>query len=136
MLADVARQAGDLVRQLAERLPARAGVRPGHAVELLADACRVPAVGDAREPLELGERQAERLADVADRAAAAVGGEARDERGVLAAVALGDADDQLLADVAREVEVDVGDGDHLVVDEAAEREVGLAPGRRARGPVR
>ena len=51
----------------------------------------VPAVGDAREPLELAERQAERLADVADRAAAAVGGEARDERGMLAAVALGDA---------------------------------------------
>ena len=44
---------------------------------------------------------------------------------MLAAVALGDADDQLLADVAREVEVDVGDGDHLVVDEAAEREAGL-----------
>ena len=52
---------------------------------------RVPAVGDAREPLQLGERQPERLADVADRAARAVGGEARDERRVLAAVALGDA---------------------------------------------
>ena len=58
---------------------------PGHAVELVGDARRVPAVGDAREPLELGERQAERLADVADRAAAAVGGEARDERRMLAA---------------------------------------------------
>ena len=122
VLADVARQAGDLARQLAERLPARPRVRAGHAVELLGDARRVPAVGDAREPLELGERQPERLADVADRAAAAVGGEARDERRVLAAVALGDADDQLLADVAREVEVDVGHGDHLVVDEPAERE--------------
>ena len=33
-------------------------------------------------------------------------------------------DDQLLADVAREVEVDVGDGVELAVEEAAEREAG------------
>ena len=125
VLRDVARQAGDLARQLAERVPARAGMRARDAVELLADALGVPAVGDAREPLELAEREAERLADVADRAAAAVGGEARDERCVLAAVALGDRDDQLLADLAREVEVDVGDAGHLVVQEAAEREVRL-----------
>ena len=59
--------------------------------ELLGDAARVPAVGDAGEPLELAEREAERLADVADRAARAVGGEAGDESGVLAAVVLGDA---------------------------------------------
>ena len=111
VLRDVARQAGDLGRQLGERAPARRERRcaraSGSSGELLGDALRVPAVGDAREPLELGERQPERLADVADRAARAVGGEARDERGVLAAVALGDPDDQLLADVAREVEVDV-----------------------------
>ena len=44
---------------------------------------------------------------------------------MLAAVALGDAHDQLLADVAREVEVDVGHGDHLVVEEAAERQAGF-----------
>ena len=43
---------------------------------------------------------------------------------MLAAVALGDAHDQLLADVAREIEVDVGRRDHLVVDEAAERQTG------------
>ncbi len=84
---------------------------------------RVPAVGDAREPLQLGEREPERLADVADRAARAVGGEAGDERGVLAPVALGDAEDQLLADVAREVEVDVRHRHQLAVEEAAEREV-------------
>ena len=110
VLGDVARQAGDLAGQLAKGVPARPRVRAGHAVDLVGDARRVPAVGDAREPLELGERQPERLADVADRTAAAVRGEARDERGVLAPVALGDADDQLLADVAREVEVDVGHG--------------------------
>ena len=126
VLGEVARQAGDLVRQLAERVPAGAACgRRGRASSSLGDAGRVPAVGDAREPLELGEREAERLADVADRAAAAVGREARDERGVLAAVPLGDGDDQLLADVAREVEVDVGHRGELVVQEPSEREVRL-----------
>ena len=57
VLGDVARQAGDLARQLAERVPARAGVRAGDAGELLADAARVPAVGDAREPLELARTE-------------------------------------------------------------------------------
>src|SRR5262249_11487837 len=63
------------------------------------------------------------LAHVADRPARTVRREARDERGVLAPVALSDADDQLLADVAREVEVDVGDGRELAVQEAPEREL-------------
>ena len=125
VLGEVARQAGDLVGQLAEGLPARARVGAGHVLELGGDTGCLPAVGDAGEPLELGEREPERLADVADRAAAAVGREGRDERGVLAAVALGDGDDQLLADVAREVEVDVGHRDQLVVEEPAEREVRL-----------
>src|SRR5439155_2156366 len=84
---------------------------------------RVPAVADSREPLELAEGQSERLADVADRPTASVGREARDEGRAFAAVAFGDRDDQLLADVAREVERDVRDGDELVVDEAPEREV-------------
>src|SRR5437762_1902659 len=44
---------------------------------------------------------------------------------MLAAVALGDGDDQLLADVAREVEVDVRDGGELFVQEAADRQVRL-----------
>ena len=43
---------------------------------------------------------------------------------MLAPVLLGHADDQLLADVAREVEVDVRHRRQLVVEEAAEREVG------------
>ena len=108
-----ARQRGESIRRSAS----------GSSCELLGDPLRVPAVRDAREPLQLGERQPERLADVADRAARPVGGEARDERGVLAAVALGDAEDQLLADVAREVEVDVRHRHELAVEEAAEREV-------------
>ena len=78
--------------------------------------------GDPREPFELGERQAERLAEVTDGPARSVGRETRDERGVLVPVALGELDDQLLADVAREVEVDVGHRVQLAVQEAAERE--------------
>ena len=41
---------------------------------------------------------------------------------MLVAIALDHGDDQLLADVAREVEVDVRDGDELAVQETAERE--------------
>src|SRR6185437_13322559 len=95
-------------------------LRVGKHEQLLADTLRVPAVRDAREPFELGERQAECLADVADRATRAIRREARDERGVLVAVALGDADDQLLADVAREVEVDVGHRRELAVEEPSQ----------------
>ena len=128
VLGEVAREAGDLAAELLEGAPARRGeavVGAGHVLHLLPHLAGVPAVGDAREPLQLGLREPERLADVADRAARAVGGEARHQRRVLAAVALGDGDDQLLADVAREVEVDVGDRLELAVEEAPEREAGV-----------
>ena len=126
VLGDVARQAGDLAAEGAERAPARRAElrrRLRQRGDLVGDALRVPAVREPREPFEVGVREAERLADVPDRAARAVGREARDERGVLGSVALDDADDELLADVAREVEVDVRDGRELAVEEAAEREV-------------
>ena len=72
VLRDVPWQAGDLRAQLCERTPARRrqllrGV--GEHEHFLADAGGVPAVGELCEPLEVGERQAERLADVADCAA-------------------------------------------------------------------
>ncbi len=126
MLGDVAREARDLAREPGERAPAPGLELPlavGEPRDLLPHPLRVPAVGEPREPLELGEREPERLAHVADRAARAVRREARDERGVLAAVALGHADDELLADVAREVEVDVGHRRELAVQEAPEREL-------------
>ncbi len=44
---------------------------------------------------------------------------------MLPAVLLGHRHDQLLADVAREVEVDVGDGLELAVEEASKRELGF-----------
>ena len=113
-------QSAPNARQRGERELRR---RVGERGDLVGDALRVPAVGQPREPLEVGVREAERLADVADRAARAVRREGRDERCVLRAVALDDADDELLADVAREVEVDVGHRRELAVQEAAEREV-------------
>ncbi len=123
VLRDVAREPGDLAREPRECAPALRVVLAGELRDLLPHPLRVPAVGDPREPLELGKREPERLADVADRAARAVRREAGDERGVLAPVALGDADDELLADVAREVEVDVRDRGELTVEEASEREL-------------
>ena len=126
VLGDVAWQAGDLGRQELEGAPAlrdqlALGIRkPGH---LLGDARCIPAVAEAGDPLELCLRQPERLAHVADRSPRAIGGEARHERCVLVAVALRDRDDQLLADVAREVEIDVRDRGQLVVEKAPEREI-------------
>src|SRR5207342_697321 len=120
------RQAGDLAREPGERAPAAGIELPftvGEPRDLLADPASVPAVGQPCEPLELGEREAERLAHVANRAAGPVRREARDERRVLAPVALGDGDDQLLPDVPREVEVDVRDGGKLAVQETSDREL-------------
>ena len=126
MLRDVPREPGDLAREPRERAPAlglELPVAVGEPLDLLRDPLRVPAVGDSREPLELREREPERLPHVADRAARTVRREARDERRVLVPVALGDADDELLADVAREVEVDVRHRRELAVQEAPEREL-------------
>src|SRR6185295_7853978 len=126
MLGKVAREAADLGAELREGLPPRRGelrLGAGESLHLLGHAPRA-ALGDAREPLELRLRQPERLADIADRTARAVCREARHEGRVLVAVALDHRHDELLADVAREVEVDVRDGDELAVQEAAERETG------------
>jgi hypothetical protein len=127
MLGDVSRQARDLVTELREGSPARReplAISVREQLQLLTDPFGGPAFGDARDALELCVGQAERLADVADRPTRAVGRERRHERCVLAAVAFGDGDDQLLADIARKVEVDVRDGVELTVQEAAKRELG------------
>ena len=124
----MAREPRDLVAEVGERAPARRQqlpVRIGKQLELVSDALRIPALRHLREPFELRVRQAERLADVADRTAAAVRRERRDECRVVAAVAFRDGDDQLLANVTRKIEVDVGNAGEVAVQEPAEREVGL-----------
>jgi hypothetical protein len=59
------------------------------------------------------------------RSISAVGGKRADQRRVRVAVALVDARDQLVADVAREVEVDVRQRGDVLVQEATEAEVGF-----------
>ncbi len=93
-------------------------------VDVLLDRLR-PRLRDPGDALDLPRRQPERLADLADRAARAIGRERGDERRAIGAVALVHARDQLLADVAREVEVDVRQRGELLVEEAAEEELVL-----------
>ncbi len=69
---------------------------------------RVVKAGDLRHLLDLRRRQAEGLAEVADDAARPVGREGGDEGRAVGAVDVVDTGDQDLADVAREIEVDVG----------------------------
>jgi len=60
----------------------------------------------------------------------------RDERCVLAAVSLGHTDDELLANVPWEVEVDVGDRDELAVDEGVRARRFACTGSTCESPVR
>src|SRR5207237_399534 len=72
--------------------------------------------------LDLSRRQIERLADLAHRGAEAVGGERSDQPHVLVAVALVDPADQLFADLAREIVVDVGHRREALVQEPAQEQ--------------
>ena len=125
VLGEVARQPPGLAGEAREPAPAR-GARPRLAEDLGDVALDLVAagvdVGHLGDPLDLARRQPEHLAEVADGAARTVGGEGRDQRRALAPVALVDPRDQPLADVAREVEVDVGHLGDLVVEEAAEEQ--------------
>ena len=93
VLRDVPRQARNLLGQELKGAPALRGelaLGIGERGDLIRDALRVPAVRDPCEPLELGVRQAKRLADIANRTPRAIRREAGHERCVLVAVALGD----------------------------------------------
>src|SRR5919197_4013387 len=72
--------------------------------------------------LHLARRQAERLAEVARRPSRPVAREGGHQRRSLLAIALVDARDQLLADIAREVEVDVRRLGDLLVQEASQEQ--------------
>jgi hypothetical protein len=91
--------------------PQRPPVLPAlaeRAADVVVDVEGAEALRRARHPLDLPRRQAERLAELADRALGPEGRERRHERGAVAPVALVDARDEDLAHVAREVQVDVG----------------------------
>ena len=100
--------------------------RPGAFGDVARDVVAVlPGVDRPREPLDLAGRQAERLGEVAHRRAHLEGREGGDERAAVAPVAVVDARDQDVADVAREVEVDVRQRGQLLVQEAAEQQLVL-----------
>ena len=113
--------------------PAVARSAPSAVAMSRSTSLRRPALRAARDALDLPRRQPERLAELADRAARAVGREGGDERRALAPVALVHARDQHLAHVAREVEVDVRQRRELLVEEAPEAAARWRSGRRARG---
>ena len=128
VLGDVARQPPGLAGEAGEPAPSRRGRaawadRLGDVALDLLGAARVD-VGHPSDALDLAGRQPERLAEVAHRAARAVAGEGRDQGRALMPVALVDAGDQPLADVAGKVEVDVGHLGDLVVEKAPEEEPG------------
>ena len=124
VLRHVARQPGDLLGQLAQLLP-QGGVLPtleaGEPLQFVRQSDR-PTVRQFGHLLDLSQRQIERLADLAHRGAEPVGGEGADQPHVLVAVALVDPPDQLLADLAREVEVDVGYRCEALVQEPAQEQ--------------
>ena len=106
-----------------EQRRGRAALEPERRLHVGRHAPHRPRLRPARHPLELARRQPEDLAELADRAARAERRERRDQRGALAPVAVVDPRDQDLADVAREVEVDVGQRGELLVEEAPEEQV-------------
>src|SRR5579884_1564981 len=87
-------------RATAARAAERALDVPGHLA-------RVPSLATASDALDLSWRQPERLAELPDRAAGAVGGEGRHQCGAVVPEPLVHTRDQLLANVSWEVEVDI-----------------------------
>src|SRR6266699_3220660 len=83
-----------------------------------------PPVRQFRDLLDLAGRQIQRLADFAHRRAQAVGGERADEPDVLVAVPFVDPSDQLFADLAREIEVDVRHRGERLVQEPPDEKPG------------
>ncbi len=126
MLRYVARQPRDLLGELAQLFPERRAPAPresGKLVQFVRQSAG-PAVRQFRDLLDLARRQIQRLADLAHRRAQAVGGERADEPDVLVAVPLVDASDQLFADLAREIEVDVRHRGEGLVQEPPDEEPG------------
>ena len=123
VLGQVSRQPVRLSCQPRQPRPAAGQLAATRAVDVGADLLRTPSLAAARDPLDLARRQTQHLAELTDRAPGAVGGERGDQRRAVMAVALVHARDQPLADVTREVEVDVGQRGQLLVEEAADQQL-------------
>ena len=96
---------------------------PECALDVLCDLARVPPLAAACHALDLAGRQPERLAELPDRSARAICRERGDQRRAVVPVAVVDARDQHLPDVAREVEVDIGQRPELFVQKAADQQL-------------
>ena len=81
-----------------------------------------PALRPARHTLDLPRGQTQHLTQLADSPACAEGGEGCHQRRVIRAVAFVHARDQHLANVAGEVQIDVGQVAQLLVQEAPEQQ--------------
>ena len=112
--------AGEVERQAQIAVP---GVEPGFAHPLVGDGLARPAPHHAGERGDDVAREAQRLADLADRAAGAVADHRRGEPGAVAAVFLVDVLDDLFAPLMLEIDVDVGRLAPRGADEALEQHI-------------
>ena len=127
MLGQMAREAGQLARQLDRHAQARLGrVEADFADMFLVDAVGAPAPYRAGQRRDRVGRQRQRLADLADRHARAIVDHGRGEAGALAAVLAVDVLDHLLAALMLEIDVDVGRFAALGRDEALEQQIHAA----------
>jgi hypothetical protein len=121
---EVAREALDLVGQLEHELEAAiAGVEADAREVARIGGIRAAVAREAAQAIELIEREAEDLADLAQGALAAVADDLGHHRGAVAAVGLVDGLDDLLAALVLEVDVDVRRLVALGGEEALEEEV-------------
>src|SRR5882762_11341013 len=117
----MARQATDFMRELAQLLPERRIFAPRKTwkvFQFVRQSVRPP-VRQCCDQLDFAERQVERLADFTDRRSQSIRGEGADEPCVLGAVARVHTPDQLLADLAWKIEIDVGHRGERLVQETA-----------------
>jgi hypothetical protein len=128
VLRDVAGEPGDVLGELAEQLPEMSVgsvLELGQRGDLFGEPRRRTVLRQLRQLLELPHGEVERLADLAHRRLEPVRGKGADEPRVVVAVLLVDPEDELLADISREVEVDVRHAPERFVQEAAQEEVVL-----------
>ncbi len=127
VLAQVTRQSVGLSGESRQPCPAALAGACGPALEnivdVLAHPARVPSFAAARHALDLPSRQPKRLAQLPDRAACPERRKGRHQGGAVVAIALVDARDQGLPDVAWKVEVDVRQRGQLLVQKAPDQQL-------------
>ena len=126
MLRNVTWEASNLLGQVREMSPERS-VQPLPIVlqtpHLRPEVLRGAALAHLRQPVQLCGRQAERLPHLTYRTPNPVSGERRHETDVIVPEVLVSPQNQLLADVPREIEVDVRNRSHFLVQEPAQEKI-------------